>query len=237
MLAFVLIVASLWFVAQVTVPRGRGTARECLLYFGAIIGRTREIYAAEMRAQTVAGMLNDLSSQTFTVANIVETKFAHLRGARWVRDWARNTRRVTGAIVLGMCVGRAHAQVTPAGLWKTIGDDTRGERSLVRITEADGVFTGRIEKLLDPAIKPDAVCLKCDDERKDRPLVGMTLIRGVRQSAGNHATWDGGEILDPENGKTYAVRLTPSGGGKTLAVRGFIGTPLLGRSQTWIRVE
>ena len=80
-LAFGLNVASLWFVAQVTVPRGRGKARESLLFFGAIIGRTRETYAAAMRAQTVAGMLNDLTSQTFTVANIVETKFTHLRGA------------------------------------------------------------------------------------------------------------------------------------------------------------
>ena len=141
------------------------------------------------------------------------------------------------AITLCAAAGLVHAQTTPAGLWKTIGDDTRAERSLVRIAEAGGVFTGRIEKLLDPAIKPDALCLKCGDERKDKPLVGMTIIRGVRHNTSHHATWDGGEILDPNNGKTYAVRLTPADDGKTLAVRGYVGTPLLGRSQTWIRVE
>ena len=51
------------------------------------------------------------------------------------------------------------------------------------------------------------------------------------------AVWDGGDILDPNNGKTYKVRLTPMDGGKKLEVRGYIGTPLLGRTQTWIRVE
>ena len=146
-------------------------------------------------------------------------------------------RALVSVIALCAAAGLAHAQATPAGLWKTIGDDTGTERSLVRITEAGGVFSGRIEKLLDPAIKADAVCLKCSDERKDKPLVGMTIIRGVSRNASHHDTWDGGEILDPNNGKTYAVRLKPADDGKTLAVRGYLGTPLLGRSQTWIRVE
>lgn len=146
-------------------------------------------------------------------------------------------RALVSVIALCPAAGLAHAQATPAGLWKTVGDDTGTEWSLVRITEAGGVFSGRIEKLLDPAIKADAVCLKCSDERKDKPLVGMTIIRGVSRNASHHNTWDGGEILDPNNGKTYAVRLKPADDGKTLAVRGYLGTPLLGRSQTWIRVE
>jgi uncharacterized protein (DUF2147 family) len=81
------------------------------------------------------------------------------------------------------------------------------------------------------------VCDKCSDERKDKPLVGMTLIKGVKHSESDAERWDGGEILDPNNGKTYKVRLTPADGGKSLAVRGYIGAPLLGRTQTWIRVE
>ena len=47
----------------------------------------------------------------------------------------------------------AHAQATPAGLWKTIDDETKKEKSLIRITEAGGVFTGKLEKLLDPAVE------------------------------------------------------------------------------------
>ena len=147
----------------------------------------------------------------------------------------RHTRPLVAALSLGLFAAIAHAQATPAGLWKSIDDETKKEKSLIRITESGGVLTGKLEKLLDPATKPDAVCEKCSDERKDKPLVGMTLIKGVKQNADDKAKWDGGEILDPNNGKTYKVRLTPIDGGKTLEVRGFIG-PFY-RNQTWTRVE
>jgi uncharacterized protein (DUF2147 family) len=131
----------------------------------------------------------------------------------------------------------AWAQSTPVGLWKTIDDDTKKEKSLVRISEAGGVFSGKIEKLLDPDTKPDAKCDKCSDERKDQPILGLPIIRNVKANADDAALWDGGEILDPNNGKTYKVRLRPADGGKKLEVRGYIGAPLLGRTQTWHRVE
>ena len=95
------------------------------------------------------------------------------------------------------------AQNTPVGLWKTIDDDGKTEKSLVRITESGGVLTGKIEKHLRPDAKADAVCDKCADERKDKPIVGMTIIRNVKQDAGRANVWDGGHILDPNNGKTY----------------------------------
>lgn len=149
----------------------------------------------------------------------------------------RQTSQLVVALGLGLFAAIAHAQATPAGLWKTIDDETKKEKSLIRITEAGGVFTGKLEKLLDPSAKPDAVCDLCTDDRKDKPVVGMTLIKGVKQSDSDKGRWDGGEILDPNNGKTYKVRLTPGEGGKTLAVRGYIGAPMLGRTQTWVRVE
>ena len=149
----------------------------------------------------------------------------------------RQTSQLVFALGLGLFAAIAHAQATPAGLWKTIDDETKKEKSLIRITEAGGVFTGKLEKLLDPAAKPDAVCDLCTDDRKDKPIVGMTLVKGVKQSDSDKGRWDGGEILDPNNGKTYKVRLTPGEGGKTLAVRGYIGAPMLGRTQTWVRVE
>ena len=149
----------------------------------------------------------------------------------------RQTRQLVVALGLGLFAALAHAQATPVGLWKTIDDETKKEKSLIRITEAGGVFTGKLEKLLDPSSKPDAVCDLCTDDRKDKPIVGMTLVKGVKQSDSDKGRWDGGEILDPNNGKTYKVRLTPGEGGKTLAVRGYIGAPMLGRTQTWVRVE
>src|SRR6185436_2360469 len=75
------------------------------------------------------------------------------------------------------------AQATPVGLWKTIDDETKKEKSLVRISDAGGVLTGRIEKFLDPASKPDAVCDKCTDDRKDKPILGMTIVRNAKHDA------------------------------------------------------
>jgi uncharacterized protein (DUF2147 family) len=141
------------------------------------------------------------------------------------------------AAALGLCLSAAlaHAQATPAGLWKTIDDHTKKERSLIRITDSGGVLTGRIEKSLDPDSKPGEVCDKCTDERKDKPLIGMALIRNTKQNANDKSIWDGGDITDPDNGKVYKLRLKPLDGGKTLEVRGYIG-PFY-RNQTWIRIE
>jgi len=131
----------------------------------------------------------------------------------------------------------AYAQATPAGLWKTIDDDGKTEKSLVRISESAGVLSGKVEKLLDPKTPPDEVCDKCSDDRKGQPVLGMTIIRNVTHSADDPGLWDGGDITDPKNGKVYKVRLKPTDGGKKLDVRGYIGMPLLGRTQTWYRVE
>jgi uncharacterized protein (DUF2147 family) len=139
------------------------------------------------------------------------------------------------AAALTFASALAFAQATPVGLWKTIDDETKAEKSLVRITESGGVLTGKIEKLLDPN-KQDAKCDKCSDARKDKPVLGMTIVEGVKKNA-DEAYWDGGSILDPNNGKSYKVRMTPKDGGKSLDVRGYIGAPMLGRTQTWIRVE
>lgn len=144
-------------------------------------------------------------------------------------------RSLGAALGLAAAATVAHAQATPTGLWKTIDDETKQEKSLVRISEAGGVFSGKIEKLLDPA-KQAAVCDQCSDERKGQPVLGMTIVKGVKAGS-EPGRFEGGEILDPNNGKTYKVRLTPTDGGKKLEVRGYIGTPLLGRTQTWTRVE
>jgi len=144
-------------------------------------------------------------------------------------------KKVLMALVATFVTGVAFAQATPVGLWKSIDDETKTEKSLIRITEAGGVVGGRIEKLLGADAKQDAVCEECTDDRKGKPIVGMTIIRGVKKNAETDGLWDGGTILDPNNGKTYKVRLTPIEAGKKLEVRGFIG-PFY-RNQIWTRVE
>ncbi len=139
------------------------------------------------------------------------------------------------AVALSLTSLSAFAQMSPVGLWKTIDDDTKKEKSLVRITESNGVYSGKIEKFLDPATKPDAVCDKCTDERKDQPILGMTILRNLKQSADDKTVYDGGDIVDPNNGKVYRTRLKPVEEGKKLEMRGYIG-PFY-RTQVWIRVE
>ena len=129
--------------------------------------------------------------------------------------------------------GIAHAQTTPVGLWKTIDDETKQEKSYVRIVDAGGALAGKVEKLLDPA-KQDAKCDKCSGARQGQPILGMAILEGVRRHEGE-GYWDGGTILDPNNGKTYRVRLTPEEGGRELEVRGYIGP--FWRNQRWLRVE
>ena len=140
------------------------------------------------------------------------------------------------AFVLASASVLAMAQSTPAGLWKTIDDDGKTEKSLVRIVNTGGVFSGKVEKISDPA-KAAEVCSKCDDERKDKPIVGMTIIWEVKQDAEDPGLYAGGQILDPAKGSSYKVRLKPVEGGKKLEVRGYIGSPMFGRTQTWVRVE
>ncbi len=139
-------------------------------------------------------------------------------------------------IALAIFAGAAFAQATPVGVWKTIDDKTKTERAQIRISEAGGVLTGRIEKLLAPDAKQDALCDKCSDDRKDKPIVGLEIIRGVKKADSDNL-WDGGTILDAAEGKVYKVRLTPVDGGQKLEVRGYVGMPMLGRTQTWIRIE
>jgi len=140
------------------------------------------------------------------------------------------------AFVLATASILAMAQTTPAGLWKTIDDDGKTEKSLVRITNNGGVYSGKVEKIFD-ASKANEVCSKCDDERKDKPIVGMTIIWEIKQDAEEPGLYNGGQILDPAKGSSYKLRLKPIEGGKKLEVRGYIGSPMFGRTQTWVRVE
>ena len=141
-------------------------------------------------------------------------------------------------LALALASGFAAAQAaSPAGLWKTVDDNTKKEKSLVRIVESGGVFTGKVEKVIDPDSPKDAVCKVCTDERKDQPVLGMTIIRNMKQSYGDKTVFEGGDVLDPNNGKVYKSKLKLVDSGAKLDVRGYIGVPMLGRTQTWIRAE
>jgi uncharacterized protein (DUF2147 family) len=132
----------------------------------------------------------------------------------------------------------AHAAddaTSPVGLWKNIDDVTGKPKALIRITETNGELSGKIEKIFRPAnLDQNPVCDKCEGARKNQPVIGMVFMSGLKKNGNEYS---GGEILDPDNGKTYKSKVTLIDGGKKLNVRGYIGVPMLGRSQTWIREE
>jgi uncharacterized protein (DUF2147 family) len=125
-------------------------------------------------------------------------------------------------------------QPSPVGLWRNVDDKTGQPRAEIRIAEHDGVLTGRIERSLsaDPS-KEESQCSKCMDDRKGQPLIGMEIIRSARLA--NNQWWEGGNILDPDNGKTYSLKLRVADDNQSLVVRGYIG-PFY-RTQIWYRIQ
>ena len=122
---------------------------------------------------------------------------------------------------------------SPVGQWHTSDEKTGELKSMVIIFEQQGVVKGRVEKVLRKDADPAAKCDKCSDDRKNQPVVGLEIIRGAKKASGKNV-WEDGEILDPENGKTSSLRLTPIENGAKLEVRGSFGP--IGRTQTWVRV-
>lgn len=149
-------------------------------------------------------------------------------------DWTlAQTVRTLAATLFIAYAASAAAQMTPVGNWHSIDDKTGELKSLIIIKEAGGVLTGHVDKLLRKTADQAAVCKECTDDRKDKPMLGLEIIRGAKKVDGKEV-WEGGKILDPENGKEYTLRLTPIEDGKKLEVRGSIA--FFGRTQTWVRV-
>lgn len=123
----------------------------------------------------------------------------------------------------------SYAQIE--GKWKTIDDETGKEKSIVEIfKKSDGKYYGKIVKLL--AKPANNNCVACKDDRKNKPLVGLEIIRGLSKDG---SEFSGGTITDPKSGKTYKCSVTRSG--DKLNVRGYVGFSLIGRTQTWQKVN
>lgn len=121
---------------------------------------------------------------------------------------------------------------SPAGLWQPL-DSAGRPLGLIRIFESNGLYYGRIEPS-SPTDDRQARCTLCSDDRRNQPIIGLVLMRHLRLVGGEYI---GGDILDPDTGRLYGCSLRLTDGGHELIMRGFLGISLLGRSQTWRRVE
>ncbi len=117
------------------------------------------------------------------------------------------------------------------GRWKTIDSDTGKPKSYVEISQAaSGTLSGRIAELIDPS-KPNPTCDKCKDDRKNKSITGMEIIRGMKADGGGE--YSGGTILKPDEGKVYKSKMKLIDGGKKLEVSGCIA--FICKSQVWLR--
>lgn len=123
----------------------------------------------------------------------------------------------------------SYAQIE--GKWKTIDDETGKAKSIVEIyKKTDGKYYGKVVQLL---MKPENNnCVKCKDDRKNKPIIGLEIIRGLEKEGD---IFDDGTITDPKNGKTYKCSIARDG--NKLNVRGYIGFSLIGRTQTWLKAD
>ena len=116
------------------------------------------------------------------------------------------------------------------GKWKTIDDETGKPKSIVDIyKKADGKYYGKISQLL---IKPEhANCVACKDDRKNKPLIGLEIIRGLSKDGGE---FTGGTITNPKDGKSYKTAIVREG--DLLKVKALI-LGIAVKTQTWHKVD
>lgn len=135
--------------------------------------------------------------------------------------------------LLMICLASLSFGQSVVGEWTTIDDATKKKKSKVQLFKYEGKLYGKINYLYPREGRGDnPKCTACTGDMKDEPLVGLPIVKGLRW---NGTEWEKGTIVDPENGKTYVVKmwLDPKDSNK-LNVRGYIG--VFYRTQTWERV-
>ncbi len=141
------------------------------------------------------------------------------------------SKRMSLLLFLSICCVSIAMAKTPVGNWITIDDKTGNKRSEVRLSlNNQSELSGKILKVY-AAAGDTGICKACPGAFKNQPIKNLTFIWGLKQNA--DGSWSGGEILDPKNGKIYNVRMIQKG--KKLYVRGYVGLPILGRTQIWVR--
>ena len=138
-------------------------------------------------------------------------------------------------LVLPLLVAALTAQAQspgPVGVWMH-----ENQRIQVEITPCGEQLCGKIVWFKNPV---DVDGQPRDDEHnpraalRSRPLMGMTVLQGVRRAGEND--WVGGKIYNPDDGKTYDANLTMQQDG-SLRVRAYVATTVLGKTEIWKRVR
>lgn len=151
----------------------------------------------------------------------------------------RNIKQFTSVLLLGTAIlflslPALAKSNSPTGKWKTI-DDNGKPTGVIEIWEEKDILYGKIiETFKKPENNKPKLCEKCEGALKNAPILGLRIIWDMKKDG---SEWNGGRILDPDNGKIYRSKMSLLGDGRELEVRGYIGFSFIGRSQVWKRVE
>jgi len=118
---------------------------------------------------------------------------------------------------------------TIVGQWETFDDKTKEKKAVIEVYKTNDRYFAKIVKSYTS--EESAVCDICKGSKKGQPILGLVIIENIKKDGDE---FNGGTIMDPENGKTYKCYLELVDN-NMLKVRGYLGFAVFGRTQYWVR--